>query len=105
MWTIVSTGLVFSRRDRLSKKYCFNDDEKLMLETVFTYNQHPNQATLQDLADKLAVSEMKVTNWFINKRFLLKKETTNAKCLQSKYYLLGASTCVHKQEKIVFVCS
>ena len=81
------TGLVLSRRDKFSSGYHFNQDEKLLLDTVFTYNPNPNQTTTQDIAEKLAVSREKVTNWFGNRRARLKREKTQAmaRCLEGKH--------------------
>ena len=76
---------MFSRRDKLSSGYRFNVDEILLLETVFTYNPRPLQVKIRELANKLGVSEKKVYTWFANKRFHLKKETSQLKQLDRKY--------------------
>ena len=68
----------------MSRGYRFTDDETLMLETVFTYNMYPNRARRQELADKLAVSEKKVSIWFDRKRCKIKREKTHSKELQCK---------------------
>ena len=85
---IVLTGSVFSKRYKLSNEYHFTDDEKLLLETVFTYNRYPNRAVLQDLANKLAVSENKVRKWFSTKRFRLKQKAIQTRQLPSKLYIV-----------------
>ena len=83
--TLVVTGRIFSPIERFSPAYRFNDEEKLMLETVFTYDPYPNREKLQNLADKLAVSKNKVYNWFHQKRVSSKKKETSAKFVQSEY--------------------
>ena len=70
----------------MSGGYRFTDDEALLLEVVFSYNLYPNRATRQELADKLAVSEKKIRNWFIHKRSKIKREKTRSKELQCKYF-------------------
>ena len=84
---IVLTGPVISRKCKLSDKYRFTDDERLMLEAVFTYNQYPKRATLQDLAKKLVVTENKVRNWFVAKRFSLKQKAIQTRQLPRKYLI------------------
>ena len=81
-------GSVISKKDKLLKYYQFNDDEKLLLETVFTYNQYPSPTALKDLAEKLVVSKGRVRSWFIHKRVLLRKETTQARSAQRKCSVL-----------------
>ena len=81
----VLTGSVLLRKARMSKLYRFADDEKLLLETVFAYNPYPTRTTRKELAEKLAVNETKVCNWFIRKRSLLNQETTQARLPQRKY--------------------
>ena len=68
--------------------YRLNDDEKLLLEAVFTYNKYPNSATLQDLAKKLAVNERKVRNWFVAKRIKLKHKANQNGQIPRKYIIL-----------------
>ena len=74
--------------EKMSPGYRFTDDEKQLLDTVFTYNRYPDQTELQDLADKLAVSELKVVNWFTRQRYQAKKKRTTQARLLSKYYPL-----------------
>ena len=59
-----------------------------MLETVFTYNPWPTREKIQDLADKLGVSENKVHNWFTLERLRSKQKTTSVMFLQSEYFVL-----------------
>ena len=70
----------------MSDNYQLTADDSLLLEAVFTYNPRPSMSTLQQLAEKLAVGEHKVYNWFINKRLLVKKETTQSRSLQCKQF-------------------
>ena len=72
------------RRDKLSSGYQFNDDEILLLETVFTYNPNPDQVRINELANKLAVSESKVYNWFARKSYQWTQETAQPKLLDRK---------------------
>ena len=72
-------------RDRLSAIYRFNVDEILLLETVFTYNPSPHRVKIQELANKLAVSERKVYNWFASKRSQSRQETTHPKFFDGKH--------------------
>ena len=75
---------MFSKRDRFSDRYRFTDDEKLLLETVLTYNPYPNRETTRELAKKLAVNEKKVVNWFSHRRFALKERSLKARNSQRK---------------------
>ena len=68
----------------MSSGYRFSNDEKLLLEAVFTYNQRPDRATLQDLANKLAVSIIKVRKWITRNRFKLKQKKIQARRLPRK---------------------
>ena len=68
----------------MSDGYRYTNDEKLLLGAVFSYNHYPDRATVQDLADKLAVSEKKVYNWFTRKRSNTKLEVTHSSSLQCK---------------------
>ena len=77
---------MLSRREKLSSAYRFTAPEKLLLETVFTYNHCPDQTKIQEIADKLAVSAKKVQNWFNYRRFLWKQKETQARSLQRKYF-------------------
>ena len=71
----------------MSDNYHFTEDEKLLLEGVFTYNQRPSLEKLQQLARKLAVTKKKIRKWFINKRYRVKKERTQAISSQCKIAL------------------
>ena len=68
----------------MSNSYRFVDDEKVMLEAVFVYNPTPNRATIQQLADKLAVSEKKVYNWFIHRRTRVDHKVKHIGVIQRK---------------------
>ena len=68
----------------MSPGYRLTDDEALMLEVVIAHNLYPNRATRQELADKLAVSEKKVSIWFAHKRSKIKYEKTPSELLQRK---------------------
>ena len=68
----------------MSDGYRFVDDEKAMLEAVFVHNPTPNLATMQELADKLAVSQKKVYNWFIHRRAKVEHNVTHIGLIQRK---------------------
>ena len=77
----------------MSKKYRFSVDENQLLKTVFAYNPSPDQAKVQEIANKLSVSEQKVYNWFTRERHKLKREKTQPKLFRGKYLALyNAST-------------
>ena len=48
----------------MSDNYRLSDDEKLMLQAVFSYSPLPTRAKKQQLATTLGVNENKVANWF-----------------------------------------
>ena len=77
-------------KKELSRRYGFIDSEKLLLETVFTRNPHPNRATIRALADELAANKRQVYMWFTYKRSWFKKETTQDRSLQCKYIVYFA---------------
>ena len=95
MQTLVLTGLVLSRGEKLSSGYRLTDDEKLLLDTVFIYDPHPNQTKIKDLAHQLVVNENKVYNWFSRERFKLKRDRAQARLLQSKYMYILCFEHVH----------
>ena len=68
----------------MSNGYRFLDDEKVMLEAVFVYNPTPNRARMQELADKLAVSEKKVYNWFMHRRSKVEHKVKRIRVIQRK---------------------
>ena len=69
----------------MSCGYHFTEHEELLLEIVFKYNQRPNKAKIEELAEKLAVSENNVYRWFVRKRWESRIETTQAKGLHRKF--------------------
>ena len=77
----------------MSNRYRFTDDEKLMLDTVFTFNPRPDGAKIIELAEKLAVSEESVHRWFNHKRLHSISDATQARLLQCKYFALFTFTC------------
>ena len=80
----------------MSDNYHFTEDEKLLLESVFTYNQWPSIEKLQQLAKKLAVTEKKIRKWFNNKRYRVKKERTQTISSQCKHFTTKLDfSCVH----------
>ena len=81
------------RRDKLSNRYRFTDDEKLLLDTVFTFNPIPDGAKIKELAEKLAVSEESVHRWFNHKRIHSNSNATQARWLQCKYFASFTFTC------------
>ena len=77
----------------MSRGYHFNEHEKLLLETVYTYDPRPNTAKIGELAEKLAVSESKVSTWFSHKRYNSKKEKAPAEWLHCKFCPSYTCTC------------
>ena len=68
----------------MSKSNRFTNDEKQLLEAVFTYNKRPSEIIMQDIADKLAVAEIKVWRWFKYKRFMMKLQAERYTGVQRK---------------------
>ena len=81
---IVSTVAEYWKKHNESKTNRFTDDERLLLEAVFAYNQHPNEETIRKIADNLAVSEIKICRWFNYKKCMMKLQAERSSGLQRK---------------------
>ncbi|KAK3844128.1 MAG: Homeodomain-like protein [Linnemannia gamsii] len=62
-------------RVRHGPRHVFSTAQKEYLESNFQRRSYPDKAEVEDMADKLSVTDDKIRNWFTNRRFKEKKTT------------------------------